>query len=50
MKENRNRSTFLIMLIAAEIMDMHTIRFVEMLLQAGYAVTLMARENPFPEA
>lgn len=39
-----------ILLIASELMDMHTSRLAGMLLEAGYAVTLVARENPFSRA
>jgi glycosyltransferase involved in cell wall biosynthesis len=37
-----------VLIIAAEMMDMHTSRLVEALLQSGCAVTLVARENPYP--
>jgi glycosyltransferase involved in cell wall biosynthesis len=37
------------MLIAPEIIDTHTRRFLQMLLDAGYIVTCIAKDNPMPE-
>jgi len=38
-----------IFLIAPEIIDTHTRRFLQMLLDAGYIVTCIAKDNPKPE-
>lgn len=38
-----------IMLLAPEMIDTHTQRFIEMLLGAGYFVTCVAKDNPKPE-
>lgn len=38
-----------IMLLAPEILDTHTRRFLQMLLDGGYVVTCVAKDNPMPE-